>query len=174
VTAHPFHARVRAGGALRRIDVRLEGNRLVGTIDGVPVDAEVRSAGHHQVIVKTEGRRHLAVIVRRAGSWLVSTGGRTVEVARAEGAADDAGATAAGDPFATSPMTGVVVKVHVAAGASVAKGAALFAVEAMKMEYVVKADRPVVVDEVRAKAGDRVDVGAVVVTFRDPGEGGNG
>jgi acetyl/propionyl-CoA carboxylase alpha subunit len=171
VTSHPFHARVRAGGALHRIDVRLEGRRLVGTVDGEPVDAEVSAAGHHQVIVKTGGLRHLAVIVRRAGSWIVSTGGRTVEVVRAEGAADDAAATAAGDPFATSPMTGVVVKVHVAAGAPAAKGAPLFAVEAMKMEYVVKADRDVVVDEVRAKAGDRVDVGAVVVTFREPADG---
>jgi acetyl-CoA/propionyl-CoA carboxylase biotin carboxyl carrier protein len=92
-------------------------------------------------------------------------------VARAEGAADDAAATPAGDPFATSPMTGVVAKVHAAPGAAVGRGAALFAVEAMKMEYVVRADRDVVVDEVRARPGDRVEVGAVVVTFRDPGEG---
>jgi propionyl-CoA carboxylase alpha chain len=63
-------------------------------------------------------------------------------------------------------MTGLVTKVHVAAGAAVGKGAPLFAVEAMKMEYVVRADREVVVAEVKAAAGDRVAVGAVVVTFR--------
>jgi acetyl/propionyl-CoA carboxylase alpha subunit len=167
VSAHPFHARVRAGGAFHRIDLRLEGGRLVGTVDGRPVDAEVAAAGESQVVVKVEGRRALAVVARRGGSWLVSAGGRTVEVARAEGPADDAAPTASGDPFATSPMTGVVAKVHVAPGAKAAKGAPLFAVEAMKMEFVVRADREVVVDEVRAKAGDRVDVGAVVVTFRE-------
>ncbi|HVG94694.1 MAG TPA: biotin/lipoyl-containing protein [Planctomycetota bacterium] len=174
MTAHPFHARVRAGGAHHRIDVRLEGDRLVGTVDGVAVDATVRAAGLDQVVVQTGGRRHVAVVVRAGGAWLVSTGGRTVEVARAEGAADDAAATPAGDPFATSPMTGVVAKVHATAGAALSKGAPLFAVEAMKMEYVVRADRDVVVDEVRAKQGDRVNVGAVVVTFKDPGEGAPG
>ena len=59
-------------------------------------------------------------------------------------------------------------------GPTLSKGAPLFAVEAMKMEYVVRADRDVVVDEVRAKQGDRVNVGAVVVTFKDPGEGAPG
>jgi biotin carboxyl carrier protein len=107
--------------------------------------------------------------VRRQGAWLVSVGGRTVEVARAEGPADDSAPTPAGEPFAVSPMTGVLTKVHAAPGVPAAKGAPLVAVEAMKMEYVVRADRDVVVDEVRGKAGDRVEVGAVVVTFRENG-----
>ena len=34
------------------------------------------------------------------------------------------------------------------------------------MEYVVSADRDVVVNEVRRKAGDRVALGEVIVAFR--------
>jgi acetyl/propionyl-CoA carboxylase alpha subunit len=168
VSVHPFHARVKAGGAFHRLDVRLEGTRLHGTVDGRPVDVEVRAAGPAEVTVEHEGRRHLAVVLRRGGGWIVSAGGRTADIARAEGPADDAAATASGEPFATSPMTGVLAKVHASPGAPVAKGAPLFAVEAMTMEYFVRADRDVVVDEVRGRAGERVEVGAVVVTFREP------
>ena len=75
---------------------------------------------------------------------------------------------AAEEPFATSPMTGTVAKVSVAPGAAAAKGAELFVVEAMKMEYVVRAPRDVTVAEVRRAAGERVALGDVVVTFAGP------
>jgi len=74
-----------------------------------------------------------------------------------------------GDPFAASPMTGVVRKVLVRPGESVAAGATLFVVEAMKMEFTVAAPRDVVVDEVRAAEGARVDIQQVIVTFRAGG-----
>jgi biotin carboxyl carrier protein len=64
-------------------------------------------------------------------------------------------------------MTGVVTKVHAAAGDSVPRGAPLFAVEAMKMEYVVRAERDAVVEKVHRAAGERVSIGDVVVAFRE-------
>jgi biotin carboxyl carrier protein len=64
-------------------------------------------------------------------------------------------------------MTGVVRKVLVASGDAVAAGATLFVVEAMKMEFAVTAPRDVVVDEVRAAEGARVEIQQVVVTFRE-------
>jgi biotin carboxyl carrier protein len=70
------------------------------------------------------------------------------------------------DPFAASPMTGTVRKVLVRPGDKVASGGTLFVVEAMKMEFAVTAPRDVVVDEVRAAEGARVDIQQVVVTFR--------
>ena len=162
--ARPYHGRLRAGGAVHRVDLRLEDERLHGSLDGTHVDASVRPVGPGIVALAVGGRRVLAVVARRQGSILVSIDGEVHEVSAADGA-EVAEASAVVEPFAVSPMTGVLAKVHVAPGAAVARGAPLFAVEAMKMEYLVKADRDVVVAEVRAKAGDRVDLGAVVVTF---------
>jgi biotin carboxyl carrier protein len=64
-------------------------------------------------------------------------------------------------------MTGVVRQVAAEPGRSLAAGETLVVVEAMKMEFAVVAPRAVVVDEVRAKQGDRVDIGQVLVTFKE-------
>jgi len=161
-----LHGKLKAdGGTSRRVDLKLDGARLHGRIDDAHVDALARRGGDGEILLDVGGRRVRATVARVGDRWWVAIGGRVHEIARVDGAeAADGGAAV--DPFAVSPMTGLVTKVHVAAGAAAAKGAPLFAVEAMKMEYVVCADREVTVVEVKAKAGDRVSVGAVIVTFR--------
>ncbi len=160
------HGKLKAdGGTPRRVDLKLDGARLHGRVDDVHVEAVARRGGDGEVLVDVGGRRVRATVARIGDRWWVAIGGRVHEVQRADGA-DAVEGGAAVDPFAVSPMTGLVTKVHVEAGAVAAKGAPLFAVEAMKMEYVVRADREVTVLEVKAKAGDRVSVGAVIVTFR--------
>jgi biotin carboxyl carrier protein len=62
-------------------------------------------------------------------------------------------------------MTGVLAKVVVAAGDRVAEGDELFVVEAMKMEFSVKAPRAAVVTEVKGARGAKVALGEVVVVF---------
>lgn len=113
-----------------------------------------------------EASRRRAIVVRDGDTVHVHVSGRTWRltsvVPRPGGAADAHGAD---DPFAASPMTGVVRKVLVRPGDRVAAGAALFVVEAMKMEFSVVAPRDVVVAEVRSAEGDRVDIQQVVVTF---------
>ena len=163
-----LHGAYRVGGETRRVDLRLDGEKLLGTVDGEAVSAEAVPAGPGEIALRVNGRRVLAVVARRQGTWLVSVDGSAYEVRRlTEGEAESEGVLVRAEPFATSPMAGVLVKVHAPAGASVPKGAPLFAVEAMKMEYVVSADRDVVVLEVRRKAGDRVALGEVIVAFRD-------
>ena len=63
----------------------------------------------------------------------------------------------------TAPMPGTVVKVHVEPGATVAAGAPLVVLEAMKMETPLMAPRDAVVRAVHARAGDRVVGGALLV-----------
>lgn len=160
------------GGAPLPVDVRLEGDRLVGRVGAHDVDVRVGVGAPGEVVLDLVGeggatRRVVAQVVRDGTRWLVAVGGRVVAAAPAAAEAGGGDATAPGlaEPFATSPMTGVVTKVFVAPGASVASGAPLVAVEAMKMEYVVRADRDVVVEAVAVAAGDRVSVGDVVVRF---------
>ena len=152
-------------GAPRPIDLELDGAALSGVVDGAPASAEATLAGPGEVVLRVGGVRRRAFVARRGDVLLVSLGGRTYEVTKAD-AASGAAPAARLEPFAASPMTGLLAKVHVAPGEAVAKGRPLFAVEAMKMEYVVAADRDIVVAEVRRKAGDRVTIGEPIVAFR--------
>ncbi|MCW2667878.1 MAG: hypothetical protein JWN57_2840 [Frankiales bacterium] len=62
----------------------------------------------------------------------------------------------------TAPLAGVVVSVEAPAGTVLGVGDVLAVLEAMKMEHVVRADRPMTVDAVLVAAGDTVEHGAVL------------
>jgi len=66
-----------------------------------------------------------------------------------------------------SPLPGRVIAVHVAAGERVERGAALLAIEAMKMEHTVSAPSRGVVKAVRFGVGDQVGAGEELLEF-DP------
>jgi 3-methylcrotonyl-CoA carboxylase alpha subunit len=59
-----------------------------------------------------------------------------------------------------APMSGTVVAVLVSPGESVAKGAALLILEAMKMEHTITAPAAGTVSAVNYRAGDQVAEGA--------------
>jgi 3-methylcrotonyl-CoA carboxylase alpha subunit len=64
-----------------------------------------------------------------------------------------------------SPMPGAVRHVAAAAGQAVTKGDPLLVLEAMKMEFTLRAPRDGVVAEVLAAVGDQVEQGAVLVNL---------
>jgi 3-methylcrotonyl-CoA carboxylase alpha subunit len=160
-----------AGGERHAVEVRVEGDRIAGRVVGpggaADVDVTARRDGD-DVLLRTKDGVRRATVLRRGGAVHVAVDGDVFVLATEERAATR-DAHRADEPHATSPMTGTVVKVAALPGASVAKGAPLFVVEAMKMEYVVKAPRDVVVAEVRAAAGAKVTLGQVVVTFHEGG-----
>jgi len=63
-------------------------------------------------------------------------------------------------------MPGLVVRVVVEPGQDVATGASLVVLEAMKMENDLKATGAAVVEQVLVTAGQTVEKGALLVTFR--------
>jgi pyruvate carboxylase subunit B len=77
-----------------------------------------------------------------------------------------AGKAPSGGGAVKAPMPGLVVKVLVEAGATVAAGQGLVVLEAMKMENEIKAMAPGVVDSVAVKAGQAVEKGAPLVVLR--------
>lgn len=162
---------LRLGDQRADVDLRLEGDRLTGRIgsgkDARQVDLRVERAADGALTLRYADREvHARAVTTRSGA-LVGIAGRSFEVEREEpGTRPRAGAVK--DAFAVSPMTGLVAKMAVAPGQRVPAGTALFVVEAMKMEYAVKAPRDVLVGEVRRKAGERVALGEVVVTFAEP------
>jgi len=66
-----------------------------------------------------------------------------------------------------APMPGVVTKVMVVVGDEVAKGQPLLALEAMKMEHLVRAPREGRVKRVSASPGQMVQAGAALVELEE-------
>lgn len=64
-----------------------------------------------------------------------------------------------------APMPGKIVATLVAAGTEVKRGTPLVVLEAMKMEHTLQAPADGTVKGYRAKAGDQVGDGAVLVDF---------
>ncbi|MEW5936594.1 MAG: biotin/lipoyl-containing protein [Candidatus Thermoplasmatota archaeon] len=69
----------------------------------------------------------------------------------------------------TSPISGKVVKVNVRPGDHVEGNQVLLVIEAMKMEYQIKAPYTGVVEKVHLKEGSQVDIGARLVDMRKEG-----
>ena len=64
-----------------------------------------------------------------------------------------------------APMPGRVTAIHVQLGQEVEPGTPLLALEAMKMENVLKAEGIGVVSEIAIQQGDVVDKGALLIAF---------
>lgn len=83
---------------------------------------------------------------------------------------------AAGGAFArvsgdiTSPISGRIVKVNVTEGQAVETDAVLVVIDAMKMEYLVKAPYAGTITKVHRKEGEQVDIGARLVDVKKAGE----
>jgi acetyl/propionyl-CoA carboxylase alpha subunit len=141
---------------------RLVGRAREGAVSR-DLEAHATRAADGAVLLRVGARLVRARVLRQGDVTTVVIGGRAWELRDAEHARP--GHAAGEDPYATSPMTGVIAKVVATAGAQVPSGGPLFVVEAMKMEYVVRAPRAVTVAEVKRKAGEKVALGEVVVTF---------
>lgn len=69
----------------------------------------------------------------------------------------------------TAPMPGKITKVFVTEGQPVAKGDALLVMEAMKMEYTLKADIAARVEKILIQVQDQVALGALLVQLKEDG-----
>ena len=166
----------KAAGAVRDVDLSVHEGRLTGHVDGTACDFDAtvlrRLDGGAELAVVVPGDAHAAparaVVVRDGDTVHVAFGGRTYRFQSVQPRpGGDAARADLADPFAASPMTGLVRKVLVAPGDAASSGATLVVVEAMKMEFAVTAPRDVVIDEVKVAEGARVEIQQVLVTFRE-------
>ena len=65
-----------------------------------------------------------------------------------------------------SPMPGLLTEIAVAVGQEVGPGDRLAVIEAMKMENVLRAEKPAVVADVLAMPGESLAVGQAILRFR--------
>jgi len=113
------------------------------------------NAAGGEIDATIEGRRVRAVLARDGdASWWLADGAELAVVdAQLRGRSSDAKA-AAGTLLA--PMHGRITQVLVAPGGTVAAGALLVVLEAMKMEHQIRAPRAGIVAALHAKTGDQV------------------
>ena len=162
-----------SGRAPVRFDVLdLAGERLPVAVTGTPEAAQVRvgDAVHAAaarplpdgLLLTVDGRTTTVVTAVDGATTWVAVDWLTWSVVAARPARVRA-VEADADAQVRSPMPGAVVAVHVGTGEAVAAGAPLLAVEAMKMEHVLRAPLAGTV-EVLVRVGDQVVVDQPVAT----------
>jgi len=128
-------------GTAHRLALRRSAaGEIAGTLDGQALHAHVET-DHDRVVV----RRHCLRF-----EFSEDTGAEHRVSAEHEG-------------HFRAPMPGHVLDVRVEAGQTVAKGAVLLVLEAMKMEHSITAPWPARVTEVKAKKGQKVEEGTDLI-----------
>lgn len=155
----------------RTHEVVLDGGAVL--VDGARMTAELRAVPgtpvRHLLI---DGRSvSVAVEPEGAGRWVLVRAGERVEVevvderTRHTRSLVGPGRTQAGGGVVKAPMPGLVVRVLVEPGQTVAAGSGLVVLEAMKMENELKATGPGVVAAVTVRPGQAVEKGQALVTL---------
>lgn len=130
-------------------------------IDGRHYEVDVIVSSGEEAEVDVNGTR---LRVRRAAAQpkpLESPAGSTRTPGRAGSPRRAVPASASADEL-RAPMAGLVLRIEVREGQRVAAGAAMFVLDAMKMENTLRAAHPGVVRSLEVAAGDTVLTGAVL------------
>jgi biotin carboxyl carrier protein len=155
-----FHWRDRDRIREVEIDSRGEGRYHV-SIDGSEMDVDATAVGPDRFELVTVGATRVVEITPVGDRRFVRLGSLDFVLDReARGKARSAGHSLGG---LEAPMPGLVTRVMVAAGDQVKKGQALVALEAMKMEHLIRSPRAGRIRSVSAKAGEMVNGGVPLV-----------
>ena len=135
---------------------------LLTLLDGeevveITVDDELRAMNDYDHITAT--------VICDGNEITVFGAGETRRFTLIDSVADAESETSESVGTHAAPMPGVVVAVLVEPGATVEKGAALIAIEAMKVEHTIRAIADGVVDAVHFAVGDRIQEGDELVAF---------
>jgi acetyl-CoA/propionyl-CoA carboxylase biotin carboxyl carrier protein len=159
----------------RVADIALTGSpaALRATLDGGEPHQLACAPAAQGISLTIDGLRQVYPVAAGGDVLWVQAGGETFPVRRVPEERRRASAAQDTSAVITSPMPGSVVAVLVEDGQHAERGAPVVAVEAMKMEHVLKAPIDGVV-EVLVKAGDQVDVDQPLARLRAPdGETGS-
>lgn len=151
----------RDGDRVRSVELSpLGGGRFRVEVDGVPFDVHSEAMDDGRMLLRTETRDTVAEVTVAGARRFVRLGTLDFVLERE---ARGGSSRAAGTAGMEAPMNGVVTRVLVEADDDVVRGQPLVALEAMKMEHVVRAPREGRVLAVHAKPGDMVQGGTTLV-----------
>ncbi|MCW2498113.1 biotin carboxylase N-terminal domain-containing protein [Jatrophihabitans sp.] len=129
-------------------------------------DVELVSLRPDEVVLTVAGVRRSFTVARYGAAVEVDSPLGSVALRLVDRFPDPSAQLAAGSLVA--PMPGTVVRVAVAVGDTVAAGAPLLWLEAMKMEHQIAAPVDGIVGELNVTPGQQVDVGAVLAVVNIP------
>jgi biotin carboxyl carrier protein len=160
---------VTVGSRKFEVDVAGEEIRVDGELVAAQLNAVPGTPLHHLLLGPESWS--VAAEALDTGTWVLGAVGERREVSvldeRTRQIQELTGKRAGGPRggVVRAPMPGLVVRVEVAAGDTVAAGAGLVVVEAMKMENELRAPAAGVVKEIHVVAGAAVEKGAPLVTL---------
>ena len=156
----------RDGEGLREVEIAvLAPGRWRVSVDGSALEVSATALGEGRWRLASDAGEAIAEITPAGERRFVKLGPLDFVIERA--AADAAGAgrrrERGGSGSLEAPMPGLVTRVLVKDGDAVEKGQPLLALEAMKMEHVIRAPAAGRVKRVNAKAGEMVNGGVALV-----------
>ncbi|HEY3216586.1 MAG TPA: biotin/lipoyl-containing protein [Candidatus Eisenbacteria bacterium] len=156
----------RDGDRVRSVDlVPQPGGRFRTTVDGVELDLAIERLEDGRMRLSSSGEEVLAEVTTAGARRFVRIGHMDFVLEREAGGRRRAAATGGG--ALESPMPGMVTKVWVAEGDVVTRGQPLLAIEAMKMEHVIRSPRDGRVKRLAAAAGEMVEGGVTLVELEE-------
>lgn len=164
----------RDGDRVREVEaVPLAPGRFRVTVDGAASEIGLEALGDGRLRLLTPQGATLAEVTAAGATRFVRVQHMDFVLEREAGSRPRARARGThakrGSGGLEAPMPGVVTRVHVAAGDTVKQGQPLIAIEAMKMEHVLRAPRDGRVRTVAARAGEMVSGGAALVELEEAG-----
>lgn len=139
-------------------------------VDGEPVDVDLRQSGGPELYsLLFDGRSYELLIEVERFNYGVTMRGERFEVqvederTRRLNVGRKMVSVPEGELSVTAPIPGLVVKVLVEVGATIAEEQPLVILEAMKMENEIRAPRAGVVKQISIEAGQRVEQNAVLI-----------
>jgi 3-methylcrotonyl-CoA carboxylase alpha subunit len=163
-----MRASYRDGDRVRAVELVPLGNgRWRATVDGATFELSVEPIADGRMRLVTDAATHVAEVTVSGERRFVRLDTLEFVLDRERDGRRKRGAAAGGGLEA--PMPGVVTRVFVAPGDEVTKGQPLVALEAMKMEHVIRAPRDGRVRAVPARAGEMVGGGVALVELEDAG-----
>ncbi len=154
------------GAHTRSVEVVAESERRFRVrVDDVELTLDVEVADGGRLRIATPEGEVVAEVTAAGSRRFVRLGTMDFVFERVAGARRRAAGAALGG--LESPMPGVITRVLVGAGDAVTRGQPLIAVEAMKMEHLVRAPRDGRVRAVHARTGELVNGGVPLVELED-------
>lgn len=175
----PRRVVARAGDDTATVEVRADGSALVTAASEAPRETDTPDAqfaltylGHGRFRVQSEGRTRLAHAVDAGDQRWVAVEGQVFLVEVADVRASPRRRPPSGHESLSAAMPATVVRIAVAVGQTVARGAPLVILEAMKMEMPLRAPHDAVVEEIRCQEGELVQPGVPLIVLDETGASG--
>lgn len=161
--AQQQHFELNYNDELLELVVRSSGRKFTVSVGQTYIEVEAELDGDELQVTFNDHQFKLRVALSESQYTLFSRSGRVdyspMDRSAEFGIAEDQGTL-------TAPMNGTIVAVNVKVGDIVEKDQALVVMEAMKMEYTIKAPAAGVVEQVFFEAGELVSDGAELVALQ--------